>query len=149
MTEDFLLSPHFSFSELAASAGQPRLAAKNRLEAAAFADRLREVCEKLLEPVRERFGPVAVTSGYRCLALNTAVAGAKNSQHTRGEAADFTVPGVLPDEVFDWARASLPCFGQLIREPGWIHISLGQPYRPAHKCREALIFDGKNYRTIS
>lgn len=142
-----MLTEHFSFNELTACPRHPELQDKNRLEAAAFEDKLREVCG-LLEPLRAQFGPITVTSGYRCPALNTAVGGVPDSQHAKAEAADIVPQRADLDEVFTWARENLPQFGQLIREPGWIHISLGQPYRPADKCREVLIFDGKTYRRV-
>lgn len=142
------LSEHFSFAELTVTA-HVSLLEKNRFEAAAFVPALAELCAILLEPLRRRFGPVRVLSGYRCPALNAAVGGAANSQHLRGEAADITVPGVPTETVFDWARASLPGFGQLILEPGWLHVSLGQPYRPAGQCGQVLLFDGKIYRRLN
>lgn len=142
------LSEHFSFAELTATA-QTGLLEKNRFEAAAYVPALTELCAVLLEPLRRRFGPVRVLSGYRCHALNAAVHGAANSQHMRGEAADIIVPGVPPETVFAWARANLPGFGQLILEPGWLHISLGAPYRSANQCGQILLFDGKNYRRLT
>jgi len=147
MGEQAMLSNHFSFNELTASAAHPELDEKNRLEAAAFADPLHRLCEGLLEPVREQFGPVVILSGFRCPALNAAIKGAGSSQHLLGEAADFYVPTRQLDSVFQWIRASKLQYGQVIREPGWIHLSLGEPYRPAEKCRQALVFDGKTYKT--
>ena len=44
-----------------------------------------------LEQVRSLLGlPLEISSAYRCLKLNRCVGGAKASQHTRGQAADFT-----------------------------------------------------------
>ncbi|MFA6582677.1 MAG: D-Ala-D-Ala carboxypeptidase family metallohydrolase [Elusimicrobiaceae bacterium] len=146
--DNLLLSPHFSFAEITATEKHPDLQDKNRLEASAFVDKLKEVCEVLLEPVRTHFGPVQILSGYRCEALNKTVGGVPDSQHAKAEAADFHVPGKSLDDVFNWIRTSEIPFGQVIREPGWIHISLGLPYRLADKCREALRFDGKTYRRV-
>lgn len=41
-----------------------------------------------LERYRARVGPVSILSGYRCPRRNTAVGGARNSQHMYGVAAD-------------------------------------------------------------
>jgi zinc D-Ala-D-Ala carboxypeptidase len=141
-----MLSLHFSFDELTGSDKFPGLVEKNRLEAGAFTGKLSGLCLQLLEPIRAQFGPVVVTSGYRCPALNAAIGGVPTSQHAIAEAADFIVPGRDLDTVFEWIRGSSLEYGQVILEPGWIHISLGVPYRPDAKCQEALIFDGHKYR---
>lgn len=50
---------------------------------------LRLLCVNVLEPVRAALGvPLRVNSGFRSRALNTAIKGAKGSQHMKGEAAD-------------------------------------------------------------
>ena len=47
-----------------------------------------------LQRIRDRAGPVVVTSGYRCPVHNEAVGGVRNSQHIYGRAADIYVPGM-------------------------------------------------------
>ena len=50
-----------------------------------------DLIDKVLDPVRERWGvPIYVNSGYRCPELNKLVGGAPNSYHLRGMAADIT-----------------------------------------------------------
>ena len=50
-----------------------------------------ELIDKVLDPVRERWGvPIYVNSGYRCPELNKLVGGAPGSYHLRGMAADIT-----------------------------------------------------------
>lgn len=46
----------------------------------------------VLEPVREEFGPVHITSAYRPPILNRLVGGSETSQHLYCEAADFVAP---------------------------------------------------------
>ncbi|MCI0352574.1 MAG: D-Ala-D-Ala carboxypeptidase family metallohydrolase [Acidobacteriales bacterium] len=81
------------------------------------------VCEFLLEPIRARFGPLRITSGYRSPALNEAVGGSPLSQHkATGDyaACDFQPVVKTPLEtVFDWIRleSGLP-FDQVILERG-------------------------------
>ena len=49
-------------------------------------------CRNVLQPVREQFGqPIIITSGYRCLVLNTLVGGVRNSAHKQGRAADIRI----------------------------------------------------------
>lgn len=55
-----------------------------------------------LEELRKVLGnkPVIVTSGYRCITYNARVGGIKNSEHTKGNAADIKVSTVTPNEVY-------------------------------------------------
>ena len=54
---------------------------------------LERLVVNILDPLREAWGgPIDVTSGYRCPALNKVVPGAvKNSQHMTGQAADIRI----------------------------------------------------------
>jgi putative chitinase len=141
------LSPHFTLLELSGtSTGLDNTPTSAHLAA------LTALCSTLLESVRLRFGPVKVHSGYRSLAVNTKIGGAKASQHMRGEAADFSVPGHALEDVFRWIVVeSGTKFGQAILEghtpgnPTWIHLSLGEPWRIGSSCRQAMVFDGKAY----
>lgn len=55
-----------------------------------------------LENVRELFGnsTILINSGYRPPTVNKAVGGASNSQHLYGAAADITVGGFRPHDVY-------------------------------------------------
>ena len=141
------LSPHFTLAELTrTSSGQPNV--PNAAETKALV----ALCSSLLEPVRAKFGPVSIHSGYRSKAVNEAIGGSKTSQHMRGEAADFHCPGATLEHVMRWivVESGLQ-YGQVILEghtkgePTWIHLSLGAPYRLGSSCMQALTFDGKSY----
>ena len=88
------MTPHFSLNEFTRSQTASRLGIDNTPP-----DRVKKnlklLAEAVLEPVRSHFGkPVRISSGYRSLALNDAVGSKSSSQHTKGEAADFEIPGV-------------------------------------------------------
>lgn len=57
---------------------------------------------QVITDVREKFGPVVINSGHRCVKHNAAVGGAKNSMHTTGKAADIRIPGVSPARVWSY-----------------------------------------------
>ena len=81
---------YFTIQELCAS----DTARKKGIDNTAPGDvkvRLSTLAEKILDPLRERYGkPIRVNSGYRSPILNKAVGGKPTSQHLRGEAADIT-----------------------------------------------------------
>lgn len=89
--------------------------------------------------------PMTITSGYRCTELNTAIKGAKNSQHTKFEAIDFVTKKYTIDEIFNILKNSNLVYGQLIKEQSgtskWVHVSMG------HKKENLMYKDGK-YTTI-
>jgi hypothetical protein len=141
------LSQHFTLSELTrTSSGLSNVPTDAEVKA------LVALCTTLLEPVRNRFGPVSIHSGYRGPAVNAAIGGSKTSQHMRGEAADFHCPGATLETVMRWIVVeSGLAYGQVILEghtagePTWIHLSLGAPWRLGSACMQALTFDGKSY----
>ena len=93
-------------------------------------EKLKLLCENILQPVRDHFGRVKVTSGFRSVALCLAINSSANSQHARAEAADFECPGVDNVELFDWIKNILEPDPSTLEfytpgEPnsGWIHCS--------------------------
>lgn len=58
-----------------------------------------------LQELRDLAGlPVRVTSGYRCSEHNRAIGGATRSQHLLGTAADISVRGMTPTEMYRLAE---------------------------------------------
>lgn len=141
------LSPHFTLAELTrTSSGLANVPTDAEVKA------LATLCATLLEPVRAKFGPVSIHSGYRGHAVNAKIGGSKTSQHMRGEAADFHCPGAALEHVMRWiVTESNLHYGQVILEghtagePTWIHLSLGTPWRLGSACMQALVYDGKAY----
>jgi len=74
---------------------------------------------------RSRELPIVITSGYRCPALNEAIGGAENSQHSKAEAVDIHVPGMTSRQLVDFIVANQPGYDQMIEEFGqWVHVSV-------------------------
>ena len=123
------LTRNFTLSELTKSDTAIRKGINNNPNAEQI-EKLKTLCEKILQPVRDHFGRVKVTSGFRSPELCTAIGSSVNSQHAKAEAADFECPGVDNAELADWIHRELP-YDQLILEfytpgepnSGWIHCS--------------------------
>lgn len=130
---DIQLSPHFRLSEFLRSETAARRGIDNTPSLEAVSN-LQQLCVNVLEPLRAYFNtPIAVSSGYRSPALNKAVGGSANSQHTTGKAADLRIPSeAVGKEWFKWIMDNCP-FHQLIWEKDsptsahhWIHVSFRQ-----------------------
>ncbi len=98
----------------------------------------------ILEPIRERWGRVRVTSAYRSPAVNRIVGGAASSQHLSGEAADIVPVDASVEDVYRWVvEEGRLAFGQCIferRANEWIHLSLP---RAGKLNKEALVSPGQ------
>lgn len=138
------LSPHFTLAEMT----HTNSGLSNK-PSAAETKSLTALCVTLLEPIRLKFGPVSIHSGYRGALVNNFIGGSKTSQHLKGEAADFHCPNAQLEDVMRWivTKSGLH-YGQVIleghvpNEPTWIHLSLGAPWRVGSKCQQALVYDG-------
>ena len=78
-----------------------------------------------LQPVRDFIKkPMIITSGYRNKEVNKLVNGVANSQHTKGQAADFIIKGLSVAYIIDLIKNSGIEYDQLINEYNrWVHIS--------------------------
>ena len=124
------LTEHFTVEEMIVSPTAKKLGLSN-VPTAEHIENMRYCCEKILEPVRAKFGPVTINSSYRAPLVNKAVGGSKTSQHVNGQAIDFEVKGVDNKKVADWVADNLE-FDQVILEfyaagdknSGWVHASI-------------------------
>ena len=146
------LSDHFSLRELTKSDTAIRHGINNE-PGDMEVENLIMVCDKILEPVRDYFQiPFTPNSGFRSLELNRKIGSSDRSQHVKGEAVDFEVPGVPNKEVALWVKDNCD-FDQLILEfykegipdSGWVHCS----YTIARDNRQsARVFDGKTWSDL-
>ena len=143
------LTKNFSYLEMIKSSTAQRLNVSNKptLE---HAINLVNLCNLILQPVREEFGPIRINSGYRSPTLNAKVGGSKTSQHCNGEAADFESSSISNPELAAWIAKNLD-FDQLILEfydgsdphSGWIHCSYKKDGSNRAKTLTALRVNGK------
>lgn len=139
------ISKHLDLAELIRSESAKRLGISN-MPTPEHIENLKELAENIFEPIREHFGvPIYISSGYRSQALNAAIGGSMNSQHSRGMAIDIDMDGtnIKNSAIFEYAK-TLP-FDQLIWEfgtkdnPDWVHIS----YSPLN--RKQILYATKSY----
>ncbi len=83
------LSANFTLEELLQSDTADREQLNNTEYSPEVLVNLTRLATQVLQPLRDKVGPVQITSGYRCEALNKAVGGAENSAHLYGLAADI------------------------------------------------------------
>ena len=128
------LTDNFSLEEMTRSA----TAEKKNIENVPNEEQiecLRQLCVNILQPLRDDFQrALVVSSGFRSKKLSLAINSKTTSQHCKGQAADFTIPGIDNKKVFKHIIENLP-MDQVILEyykeddmkdfsnKGWIHCS--------------------------
>ena len=139
-----MLSNNFSIKELIKSQTAERRDINNNPGADEIYN-MKILAEKILQPVRDHYKiPFTVSSGYRCPELSIIIGSSKKSQHCKGQAADFEVPGVSNWDLCHYIKDNLE-YDQLILEcftggnSGWVHCSIANDPRG-----ELLTFDRKN-----
>jgi len=144
------LSRYFTRAEFEKSQTATRNGINNTMTPEALQNAI-DLCENILDPIRKHFGkPLIISSGYRSAKLNRIIGGSKNSQHSKGEAADIEVRGVSNWDVLRFITLNLD-YDQLICEymvkgnpdKGWIHVS----YRKGGGRHMALTIDSTGTRS--
>lgn len=126
------LSPNFTLAELTASETAARRGIDNTPREPFVMDNLKRTAG-VLEEIRSLLAaPILVTSGYRCLDLNSAIGSKPTSAHVVGLAADFHAPRFgTPFEICRAIEPHVRRLGidQLIHEHTWVHVGLraGEP----------------------
>jgi len=124
------LSKNFSLIELTKSQTAERKGIPKDPSADHISN-LELLCERVLQPVRDHFNHVvSISSGYRSPELCIAIGSSLESQHAKGQAADFEIFGTPNNEVANWISNNL-IYDQLILEfwnsdepnSGWVHVS--------------------------
>lgn len=119
-----MLTDHFSLEEMTMTThltidnSCPQDLMENLLETANILEQVRKILKV----------PMTITSGYRCVALNTLIGGSKKSAHMDARASDFIAPAYGPPvDVCGAIAMSSVKFDQLINEMNrWIHIGIAK-----------------------
>lgn len=120
------LSAHFDLCEFTRSESAKREGVSN-MPTVEHLVNIKILCERVLEPIRAKFGPINISSGYRSSDLNHFIGGSLNSDHCKGRAADIDMDnhggGVTNRMIFDYIKDNLDV-DQLINEfnYSWIHV---------------------------
>jgi len=125
-------SPHFSWDELTTTntglPNDPTSAQRMNLERLAF---------NVLEPIRDQFGPIRITSSFRSPAVNRAVGGTVSppSSHLDGRGADlYATQGATAGQIAAWLynQTSIPLRQVIVEQhTGHLHLEMqedGPPY---------------------
>lgn len=141
---------HFSIKELTYSSTAIAKNISNVPDTKALANLMHTI--NMLEEVRKVLGnhSMAISSGYRCPALNAAVGGVATSAHTTGLAVDFTCAGFGNTSAIVKALYNSGIdYDQLILEyPNkantWVHIGFAPQGQAAR--RQCLITTDGTYK---
>lgn len=143
------ISKNFTLHELTRSNVGIRLGIKNNPTTDGV-HKLTVMVNSLIQPIRDKLGPIRITSAYRCPEINMAIGGSSNSQHCRYEAVDcqyvcsnkmdnIKIHKTLQELDLDFDQCILE-FGDGDKDhdpnyPAWIHLS----YKIADNRREVLV----------
>ena len=134
------LSLNFSLKELTASQTAERKGIDNT-PTEEHIENLKLLCKNILQPTRDEWGIISVSSGYRSPELCLAIGSSERSQHAKGQAADFECHRVDNKMLFEWITNELD-YDQAILEfyngtpdSGWIHVSYNKDGNRKQKLR--------------
>ena len=104
---DLRMSEHFTLRNLALSGAVIRHRIAN-VPTTEETERLRALCENVLEPLRRRFGVIRVVNGYHSEELCRLTGSDNTSQHRLGEEADIHVSSMeVAQKMHDFIKANL------------------------------------------
>lgn len=142
------LSQNLTLAEVTNSNTATRLGIDNTDMTNDVLGNLKALAENVFQPVRNALGPIRISSGYRSPALNQAIGGARNSQHSKGEALDLQGIKCANNEIFRQIKEHLS-FDQLIWEfgteenPDWVHVSFRKDGNNRNMLLKSVKSNGK------
>jgi zinc D-Ala-D-Ala carboxypeptidase len=125
------LSKNFSLSEFVRSETATRKEILN-IPTAKEIEALKYLCNTVLQPCRDEFGPIRINSGYRSKLLNSAIGSSSKSNHCFGYAADieaydddvsnYTLLKWIHDNC-EYKELIAEYFNRNIKSAGWVHVA--------------------------
>ena len=134
------LSKNFTLQEFTKSQTAERKGIDNT-PAEAHLENAKILFEKVVQPVRDHFGPTIINSGYRGPDLNYAIGGSNRSQHCKGPNYDVAK---WIEENCEFDQLILEFYKPGIPDSGWVHVS----YNAEENRRSVLTALKENGKTV-
>lgn len=141
------ISKNFSWYEFFRSYVAIRKGINNTPHSPFVYENIERLTKNILQPLRDVFGPIYISSGYRNPELNDAVGGHKYSNHTIGCAADIEPlkRNVSLMDILEWIHKNCS-YRELIAEyfpDGWVHVA----YKEGYNNRQLKLRDAGHFYT--
>ena len=113
-------------------------------------ENLRSLMEIVIDPIVDVYPDLIITSGYRCMALNSRLGGSNTSQHVFGQAVDIQIPGLSTADVYNYIYYQVTGWDQLIWEyperggSSWVHVS----YSSRNRRKTTLASRSSTYHNL-
>jgi zinc D-Ala-D-Ala carboxypeptidase len=106
---------------------------------------IRRLCINVLQPLRNKFGRIRITSGYRCLELNRSIGSGDSSNHVKGLAVDIEplAKRVSLMDMLSYIHNNME-YKELISEffpDGWVHVA----YQEGNNKRDLKLKDSDHH----
>jgi len=143
-------APNFRYKEFIKSMTAIRYGINNIPTNETIWKNIENLAVNVLQPIRNEFGRIYISSGYRSPKLNIKIGGSSTSNHCRGEAADIEPleSGITLLDIFNFIVDKLD-FRWVICEyfkNGWIHID----YREDNNIKGIKLKDeNHNYKIVT
>ena len=113
-------------------------------------ENLRSLMNVVVDPIVDVYPDLIITSGYRCMALNSSLGGSNTSQHVYGQAVDIQIPELSTAEVYNYIYYQVTGWDQLIWEyperggSSWVHVS----YSSRNRRKTTLASKSSTYHNL-
>jgi len=103
---------------------------------------IERLAKNILQPIRNEFGRIRITSGFRSIPLCLEIGSSKYSNHARGEAADIEpiMSGISLLDIITFVHDNLEFRTLILEYPplGWVHVD----YREGGNLKRLKLKDG-------